>query len=282
MKYFITLLLFVAFFAQAEQFQAPITDTQWLVSASPLECSMTQEIALYGRAQFTQSPGKEFSLSFNSPLYPSKQTDIHFEIAQAPWQNSEDRLLLTSLQAEKNQQTFTITGKVAKQAFTYIKEGMFPTIRYLSQNSIEEISVLLSTVHFRDSQLAFVQCVEQLFPYTFEQIHQLTVHFNSEQSMLTDDAKIALTRIADYVKIDNSNIKQIKISGHTDNHGRKRLNIPLAQARAMAVKKYLIEECEIPEKLITTSWHREFIAATTNKTASGRAQNRRAEIELIR
>ncbi len=275
------LFLLITPLVHAEQFQAPITNTQWQVTASPLVCSMTQEIERFGQAHFTQSSGGEFSLSFTSVLYPSKQTNIYFEVAQAPWQNSEDRLLLTSLAAEKNQQQFTITGKVAKQAFTYIKEGMFPSIRYLSQNSIEEISVLLSTVHFRDSQLEFVNCIQQLFPYTFEQIRRLTIHFNSEQSTLTDDAKSALTKIADYVKIDDS-IKQIKISGHTDNYGRKRLNIPLAQARAMAVKKYLVDECEVSEKLITTSWHREFIAAATNKTTSGRALNRRAEIELIR
>jgi outer membrane protein OmpA-like peptidoglycan-associated protein len=281
MKYLITLLLLFSSFAHAEQFQAPITDTQWLVEASPLACNMTQQIARFGRAQFTQLPGEEFTLTFTSSLYPSQKTDIYFEIAQAPWQNSEDRLPLVALPAQKGQQKFALSGKLAKQAFSYIKEGMFPTIRYLSQNSNEEISVLLSTVHFRDSNVTFNQCVEQLFPYTFEQIRKLTVHFNSEESVLTDNAKTALIRVADYIKIDNS-IRRVTVSGHTDNYGRKRINIPLAQARAIAVKKFLVEENDIDEKLIITSWHREFIAATTNKTTAGRSINRRAEIELIR
>lgn len=281
MKYLITLLFSLTAIAQAEQFQAPITDTQWQVTESPLECSLTQDIARFGRAQFTQLPAQEFSLTFTTSLYPSKQTNIYFEIAQAPWQNSEDRLILSSVAAEKNQQTFTIKGKLAKQAFTYIKEGMFPTIRYLSQNSLEEISVLLSTVHFRDSHLAFTQCVEQLTPYTFEQMRQLTVYFNLEQSTLHSEAKKALTRLADYVKIDDS-IKRITVSGHTDSHGRKRLNIPLSQARSIAVKRFLIDESGLDESMITTSFHREFVAATSNKTNSGRTQNRRAEIELIR
>ncbi|MFW5425662.1 MAG: OmpA family protein [Methylophagaceae bacterium] len=281
MKYLIATLLLLTAAVQAEQFQAPITDTQWLVSESPLECSLTQDIARFGSAQFSQLPAQEFSLTFTTALYPSKQTDIYFEIAQAPWQNSEDRLMLVAIPVEKNQQTFTITGKMAKQAFTYIKEGMFPTIRYQSQNSIEEISVLLSTVHFRDSHLAFTQCVEQLTPYTFEQMRQLTVYFNSEESTLHSEAKKALTRLSDYVKIDDS-IKRITVSGHTDNHGRKRLNIPLSQARALAVKAFLINESEIDESMIVTSFHREFVAATSNKTGSGRTQNRRAEIELIR
>jgi outer membrane protein OmpA-like peptidoglycan-associated protein len=281
MKYLIASLFLLTSIVQAEQFQAPITDTQWLVTESPLECSLTQDIARFGSAQFTQFPAKEFSLTFTTALYPSKQTDIHFEIAQAPWQNSEDRLMLVSIPVEKNQQTFTITGKLAKQAFTYIKEGMFPTIRYQSQNSIEEISVLLSTVHFRDSHVAFTQCVEQLTPYTFEQMRKLTVYFNSEESILHSDAKAALTRLADYVKIDDS-IRRVTVSGHTDNHGRKWLNIPLSSARSLAVKSFLINECDLDEAMIITSFHREFVAATSNKTRAGRTHNRRAEIELIR
>lgn len=281
MKYLVATLLLITSLAQAEQFQAPITDTQWLVSESPLKCSLTQNIARFGSAQFTQLPGEEFSLSFSSSLYPSRQTNIYFQIAQAPWQNSEDRLMLITIPVQKDQQKFTISGTVAKQAFTYIKEGLFPTIHYLSQNSNEEIHVLLSTVHFRDSNLIFTQCIDQLFPYTFEQMRKLTVHFNSEKSILNDDAKTALTKLANYVKIDDS-IRQITVSGHTDNYGRKRINIPLSQARAVAVKKFLVEENDIAESLIILSWHREFIAATTNKTTSGRSINRRTEIELIR
>ncbi len=281
MKFLITLLYLLTVAAQAEQFQAPITDTQWLVTQSPLKCSMHQDIARFGSAEFIQTPGDEFKLTFTTALYPSKQTDIYFEIAQAPWQNSEDRLMLVAIPVEKNQQTFTITGKLAKQAFTYIKEGMFPTIRYLSQNSIEEISVLLSTVHFRDSNVNFTQCVEQLTPYTFEQMRKLTVYFNSESSELSDEAKQALSKLADYVKIDDS-IKRITVSGHTDNYGRKRLNIPLSEARSLVVKDFLINEHNIDEAMIVTSFHREFIAASTNKTSSGRTHNRRAEIELIR
>ncbi len=276
-----TLLLTFTSLTCAEQFQAPITDTQWIVTESPLECRMTQQIARYGNAQFSQLPGEEFSLSFTSHLYPSKQTAVFFEIDQAPWKHDKKRLPLASIQVKKNQQIFKITGEQAKQAFTYIKEGMFPAIRYQSLNSTEEISVLLSTIHFRDSNLSFTQCVDHLFPYTFEQMRKLTVYFNSEQAELDDEAKKALKKLADYVEADKS-IKHITVSGHTDNHGRKRLNIPLSAARAANVKKYLVENCELDENMITTSFHREFIAAKSNKTSAGRTHNRRAEIELIR
>lgn len=163
---------------------------------------------------------------------------------------------------------------------TRIQEGQFPTLRYKSRNASDDIDVLLSTVHLTDAMPAFQQCLQNLHPYLYNDIRKLTVHFELEKAELNAEAQAALIKIADYVKIDPS-VKSISIAGYTDNHGRKRLNIPLSEARAAAVKNFLMAQ-EIPEKLITITFHREFNPSTTNKTKKGRAFNRRAEIEVLR
>ncbi|MDC9725990.1 MAG: OmpA family protein [Gammaproteobacteria bacterium] len=281
MKYITFIYILFSSFVHADQFQAPLTDTQWQVIESPLECTLTQSITDFGEAKFSRQTGGQFSLTFTTKSYPATQSNIRFEIAQAPWQNSEERLHLISLPSENNQTTFILSGELAKQALTHMQEGRFPTIRYRSHNASEEVSALLSTVHLTDSMPAFQQCLNNLHPDTFEDIRKLTLYFGLEDAKLSANGQAALCRIADYVKIDSS-VKRIDISGHTDNHGRRRLNIPLSEARALSVKNHLIEECKISENMITTSFHREFIPSTTNKTKSGRAHNRRAEINVIR
>ncbi|PCJ32127.1 MAG: cell envelope biogenesis protein OmpA [Gammaproteobacteria bacterium] len=274
-------LLFISSLSYAEQFQAPLTHTQWQIIESPLECILSQPIEGFGEAKFIRRSGENFSLVFTSSSHPAIEGDAYFEIAEASWQNSEQRQLLEKLSTESNQTEFRLSGDLAKKALTRTQEGQFPTFRFRSHSSAEEISVFLSTVHFTDSLPAFKQCLANLHPDTFEQIRKLTVYYSLEGTTLSSDAQASLIRIAEYLKVDNS-IKGISISGHTDNHGRKRLNVPLAEARAIAVKNFFIEQLEVAEELITISSHREFKPAQTNKTKLGRAHNRRAEIEVFK
>jgi len=280
-KFFQLFILLVAPMAQAHVFQSPMTNTHWQVVESPLECSLSQEIPGFGTAKFSQHTAAEFTFSFNTKTQPSVQTNVTFEIAEALWQNDEQRLHLISVPTENNQTQFSIEGPIAKQAFTHIQEGRVPAIRYRSQNITDEISVLLSTVHLGDSLVAFQQCVNNLHPYTFNDVRRLTIPFEREKSELSFDAEEALERLGNYIKIDDK-IKRVMISGHTDNHGYRRINEPLAEARAIAVKNYLVQQCDVPEQLIITSYHLARRPIATNRTLKGRVLNRRAEIELIR
>ncbi len=264
----------------AEQFQAPVTHTKWQVDTSPLVCTLSQTIPDFGEAKFTKTNGDELSLIFDTYFYPATQNNVAFEIAEAPWQNSEQRFHLLSVPTEKGQTHFKLTGPLADQALTQMQEGRFPAITYQSKNSTEKISALLSTVHLADSIVSFQKCLMSLHPDTFEDVRKLTVHFALESSNLGSSSKKALDRLVSYIKVDSA-ITRIKITGHTDNHGRKRLNGPLSEQRSASVKNYLLEK-GVAENLIITSAYRERKPKTSNKTQAGRAINRRAEIELFR
>lgn len=69
------------------------------------------------------------------------------------------------------------------------------------------------------------------------------------------------------------------ISGFTDNQGKPEKNQALSEKRANAVMTYLKDK-GIDEGRLTAAGYGETHPIATNKTAKGRAQNRRVELKL--
>jgi OOP family OmpA-OmpF porin len=71
----------------------------------------------------------------------------------------------------------------------------------------------------------------------------------------------------------------LRLGGHTDNVGSDAANLKLSQARVDAVKAYLVSK-GVPDTRLDATGYGETKPIATNKTAVGRAQNRRVEMEL--
>jgi len=71
---------------------------------------------------------------------------------------------------------------------------------------------------------------------------------------------------------------KIEVQGHTDNVGKPDANLKLSQARADAVKQALTTEYGINPSQLTSKGYGDTKPATDNKTAEGRANNRRVEL----
>jgi len=67
--------------------------------------------------------------------------------------------------------------------------------------------------------------------------------------------------------------------GHTDNTGKVETNKALSQKRADAVKAYLVSK-NIAESRLTATGMGQDEPIADNKTAAGRAKNRRVELKL--
>ncbi|WP_243338129.1 OmpA family protein [Anaeromyxobacter soli] len=81
--------------------------------------------------------------------------------------------------------------------------------------------------------------------------------------------------------------KRIQVSGHTDDlpisprlADRFPTNWELSAARAITVVRFLEERAHVPGRRLVAAAHSQFDPISANKTASGRARNRRIEILL--
>ncbi|MBU0941725.1 MAG: OmpA family protein [Bacteroidetes bacterium] len=106
------------------------------------------------------------------------------------------------------------------------------------------------------------------------------IYFNSGKSTFKEkDVPQRLDAMADVLKnYPNSNFL---IEGHTDSDGSNEYNQGLSDDRAAAVKEALVQR-GINASKITTVGFGETTPVSTNKTAAGKALNRRTEVKLVK
>lgn len=116
-----------------------------------------------------------------------------------------------------------------------------------------------------------------LFEGTKKSVILKGVNFEINKAVLTDESKLILKDVATSLAARPD--VRVEVQGHTDISGGRPLNMRLSQARAKAVESFLEENGVSPAQLTAKGYGPDKPIAT-NKTAAGRAQNRR--VELVR
>ncbi|HKQ91125.1 MAG TPA: OmpA family protein [Blastocatellia bacterium] len=107
-----------------------------------------------------------------------------------------------------------------------------------------------------------------------------TVNFALNSAVLSPDAKRQLDTLAQKALGAKSYI--IEVAGHADSTGSDAKNFVLSQRRADSVIQYLAVTHKIPvRRFVTPMGYGKTEAVADNKTASGRAQNRRVEVKVL-
>ncbi len=87
-------------------------------------------------------------------------------------------------------------------------------------------------------------------------------------------------KLNEVVAILNANVSyNVAVSGHTDNTGKADKNQTLSENRAASVKSYLVSK-GVSDTRITVTGYGQGVPLEDNKTAAGRAKNRRVEMSL--
>ena len=102
--------------------------------------------------------------------------------------------------------------------------------------------------------------------------------FDFDKAVLKPEGKAKLDDLVDKVK--GINLEVIIAVGHTDSVGSDTYNQKLSVRRAEAVKAYLVSK-GIEKNRVYTEGKGEKQPVADNKTAEGRAKNRRVEIEVV-
>ncbi|AHC34098.1 MULTISPECIES: OmpA family protein [Pseudomonas] len=123
--------------------------------------------------------------------------------------------------------------------------------------------------------------VEEVVVAKEETIVIRDVHFQFDSAKLTAADKTKLDTIATRLKKEAPSA-QLRVSGHTDSVGKDAYNQKLSEKRARSVTDYLISAGVPRSNFVSVTGAGESHPVADNKTAEGRALNRRVEIQINR
>jgi OmpA-OmpF porin, OOP family len=113
----------------------------------------------------------------------------------------------------------------------------------------------------------------------YKQVADASVNFGFDKAVLTRAEKAKLDDFAAQLSGAKSYI--LEVTGGTDSVGSAAYNYDLSQRRARTVVQYLASKYNVPPHKFYLIGIGKDQAVASNDTASGRAQNRRVEIQLL-
>jgi OOP family OmpA-OmpF porin len=111
-------------------------------------------------------------------------------------------------------------------------------------------------------------------------VFQEAALFGFDKSELTPAGQEAIRKYREEARAEMNTATLVKITGHTDSTGAPAYNQQLSLRRAQAVRDYLVK-LGGNASIMEVAGMGEANPIADNKTAAGRAQNRRVEVEVV-
>jgi outer membrane protein OmpA-like peptidoglycan-associated protein len=116
----------------------------------------------------------------------------------------------------------------------------------------------------------------------FDPIKTIVVNFASGSAKLGPKGQQTIDEAAAWVKTQNTKGWVMAVIGYADSTGNSQRNIDLSERRANAVIYYIVTKYKMPtNRLVQPFGYGQLEPTAENKTAAGRAKNRRVEIRLM-
>lgn len=264
-----------------QHYEAGIEEVKWTISASAVQCELKQHIPRFGEAVFMHSAGGELSFVVNVDQPPVNDSEALLYSSPPYWKPEIVPRELSRSPLMKGNTPVYFARKVALRMLYELDQGMQPSLHFRDwADETEDVTVAVSTVHFRDFWPEFIACQTKLLPFGFDDVKNLSMLFDSGSARLRKSTKKMLDKIALYTSKDPS-VKHIKITGFTDSIGFRYLNQLLSNRRARVVSKYLISK-GVPKEKLSIRGRGERRPKVSNVSVKGRRYNRRVQVQLFR
>ncbi|KLU99448.1 OmpA family protein [Photobacterium aphoticum] len=269
--------------AAKQVYVAEPAQSSWKVAVdTPLECRMLHAIPNYGEAQFTSRASKKLNLDFELKMRRPMGETRNVNLVSMPprWMPGEAAESITTLTFFKQFDGY-IGGQMAWSMLSELETGRYPTFSYQDwQHRNKRIEVSLSAVAFQTAYNQFSQCIDNLLPYSFEDIAFTVLHYAQDSEELNKASQQRLAQIADFVRYSDD-VDLVLVATYTDSQGGKQVNQALSERRAAKLEQYFMA-MGLPKNRIQVEAYGKRRPVADNSTPIGRNKNRRVVISLGR
>jgi outer membrane protein OmpA-like peptidoglycan-associated protein len=262
------------------EYAAGFIEATWETRSSRLQCRLEQEIPAYGRAQFVRDAGLQTRLHIHADHGARSRIEAELVSEPGAWMHGAQPQRLGKVKRYIGQMAFRFNSNMSNRLIGELEQGRLPTLAYNEHSAGGKVKIKLSGINFRPALEEFRRCNAALIPIDYHRASNTTVLFKSGEMALTAAGRRQLMAVADYVQNDQS-INLISIEGFSDNIGTRGENYQLSRERAEAVLEYLLR-LKVPENIITFDYYGEHKPAASNRSAKGRAKNRRVLVRLYK
>ena len=279
-------LLLISVFAQNahsyyRDYYTGMHEADWVVKRTDMECRLQHKVDHYGLAVFSLHAIE--GVGFHMQVLRRGILKHKAELNSVPsaWKHNNPAKTLANITFYKGIAQFRLRRNISVTMLAELEKGMEPTFSFYDKPAPnDKITIKLSVVHFWPAYKKFLLCGQTLAKYKLKKINNRFVYFDTAKYDVNYKYNSSLDKIAAYT-LNNDNIKQIVIEGHTDIIGGHGYNNKLSSNRASAVRRYLIKR-NVPAKIIKTRYYGKRQPAATNFSIKGRAENRRAKVRIIK
>ncbi|MCW8930464.1 MAG: OmpA family protein [Gammaproteobacteria bacterium] len=269
-------------FAAEREYIVPMEKSIWVSSGTKnYECTLSQMIPFYGEGKFIHKSGQKVKFNLLSDE-PVMDDNVKIVVQSEPpsWRHDDTIFEIGQFDFVRGHNPLIVESPFASRMLQQVENGMSPVVIYRDMaDGRDIIAVMLSPINFRTALAEYRECENTLMDFDLDEIKNLKLYFATNKDILTDRSKRDLKNILRYLEMDPS-ILQIKVDAHADSRGRRRFNDKLSERRSEAVVKYLLSVGAKAEMIYSVN-HGERNPEHSNETAQGRAQNRRADVQLL-
>ncbi len=271
----------------AESFDAPMAHSSWKTSGSKLECTLSHTIPGYGSATFSQSSGGHQSFILQSILGRLQPGYAKIIVSLPRWQYNNQSLLLGKIPVSLGQTPIKLSSITVYQLLESLARGRTPAFVMTPANtagnlrSLSQDKIVLSAIGFQKPYKEYLNCISEMITHPFSNLKESVLYFESGSSILSNENEARLKELADFIRTDGK-IRKISLEGYSDSKGNYQANVQLSYERMWAVKDFMVMHYGISPKMVNMKDFADKGPVATNKTAEGRAKNRRVVIKLYR